>query len=166
MLFYKVSDHSEVVSIIMIYVDDFIGVHRSDYKIEEVWNKFKWGSVSNIELNVSVTFKDKTLELKLNEKKRCVLDISMPSFIETLNPEVVRKGRKMEDPKLTPAEFQSSMGSHSSSSRDCSHRQPEQSWTRNRSEACTRGCTRPWTTSKPHAVKASLCRMYQWVARP
>ena len=42
-LFYKVVD-SQVVSMVLVYVDNFIGLHRADHDISELHRSFKWGS--------------------------------------------------------------------------------------------------------------------------
>ena len=102
-LFYKVVE-GEVVSILLVYVDDFIGIARSDYPIAEVHNLFKWGSLDFFELDKPTTFKGKELTLALNEKKRYVLKITMSKFIGGLDLGRVEKGRSKKGLELTESE--------------------------------------------------------------
>ena len=83
-LFYKVM-HGEVVSILLVYVDDSIGIARSDYKISELHDLFKWGSLDFFEVEKPMVFKSsrvRNLLLTFNEKeKRHNMKISMSKFI-------------------------------------------------------------------------------------
>ena len=45
------------MSIIIVYVDDFLGVHREDYDIDEVTKAFRWGVLHSFEVDRTVTFK-------------------------------------------------------------------------------------------------------------
>ena len=102
-LFYKV-DNGQIMSMILVYVDDFIGLHRSDYDINEVHTLFKWGSLSFFEENKAVVFKGKELTLTKNESHRYVMKITMTKFIEGLNSGKLHRGRLQGDPALTLAE--------------------------------------------------------------
>ncbi len=102
-LFYKVVD-DEVVSILLVYVDDFIGIARSDYNIAEVHDLFKWGSLDFFEVDKPTTFKGKELTLTFNEKKRYVLKITMSKFINGLDLGRVEKGRLKKDSQLSESE--------------------------------------------------------------
>lgn len=62
-LYYKVVEQ-QVVSIVLIYVDDFIGLHREDYPISELHSLFKWGSLNTMQIGVATTFKGKELTLQ------------------------------------------------------------------------------------------------------
>ena len=104
-LFYKVVD-GEVVSVLLVYVDDFIGIARSDYRISEVHDLFKWGSLSFFEVDKPIVFKGKELTLTFNEKKRYILKITMSKFINGLDLGRVEKGRLQRDPQLSGAEQQ------------------------------------------------------------
>ena len=102
-LFYKVVN-DEVISILLVYVDDFIGIARSDYNIAEVHNLFKWGSLDFFEVDKPTTFKGKELTLTLNEKKRYVLKITMSKFINGLDLGRIEKGRLKKDLPLSESE--------------------------------------------------------------
>ena len=111
MLFYKTayihgSDEEEVVSLVMVYVDDFIGLHRSDYDITELQKLFRWGDLQKFEEGKDITFKGKTLTLQKNQQGRFTLKISMSKFIEGLDSGSIQRGRLKEDPKLSPSEYQ------------------------------------------------------------
>ena len=45
MVFIKFNTSNELMSIIIVYVDDFLGAFRSDYNIDEVHQAFKWGAL-------------------------------------------------------------------------------------------------------------------------
>ena len=101
--FYKtVGD--EVVSIVLVYVDDFIGAHRQDYCIEELHSKFKWGSLSNLKLNEPATFKGKELTLQLNDEGRYVMKVTMKKFINGLDSGSLPRGRLQGKLELSPSE--------------------------------------------------------------
>lgn len=101
--FYKtVGD--EVVSIVLVYVDDFIGVHRQDYCVDELHSKFKRGSLSSLKLNEPATFKGKELTLQLNEEGRYVMRVTMKKFINGLDSGSLPRGRLQADPELSPSE--------------------------------------------------------------
>ncbi len=102
-LFYKVAG-SEVISLILVYVDDFVGLHRNDYNINEVHSLFKWGSLSFFEQDKAVVFKGKELTLTKNEDNRYVLKITMTKFIEGLDSGKLHRGRLQGDSALTLAE--------------------------------------------------------------
>ena len=102
MLFYLVNEADQIVSLVMIYVDDFLGLHRKDHDISALL----WGEIHTFSPDSKITFKGKTLELKKNEAGRYVMDITMEKFIQGLSPGVIPKGRLQEDELLSPAEFQ------------------------------------------------------------
>ena len=56
MVFVLFNDCSERISIILVYVGDFLGVVREDCDIEPVWQAFKWGSLSKVEPDKEFTF--------------------------------------------------------------------------------------------------------------
>ena len=85
-------------------VDDFIGVHRQDYCVDELHSKFKWGSLSSLKLNEPATFKGKELTLQLNEEGRYVMRVTMKKFINGLDSGSLPRGRLQADPDLSPSE--------------------------------------------------------------
>ncbi|CAK9031626.1 unnamed protein product, partial [Durusdinium trenchii] len=106
MLFYLVNEANQIVSLVMIYVDDFLGLHTKDHDVSALQSLFKWGEIHTFSPDSKITFKGKTLELKKNEAGRYVMDITMEKFIQGLSPGVIPKGRLQEDELLSPAEFQ------------------------------------------------------------
>ena len=102
-LFYKVVD-SQVVSMVLVYVDNFIGLRRADHDISELHRSFKWGSLAFFEENKAVTFKRKELTVFKNEDNRYVMSITMKKFIDGLDAAKLHRGRLQGDPALTLAE--------------------------------------------------------------
>ena len=114
MLFLKRDQKGEIISLIMVYVDDFLGTYRSDYNIEEVKSAFTWGSYSTMEPGETYTFKGKQLRFKERVPGRFVLEINQKEFIDGMQGGKLRKGRVGSDDLLTPeerAEFRSVAGS-------------------------------------------------------
>ncbi|CAK9109800.1 unnamed protein product, partial [Durusdinium trenchii] len=102
MLFIK-REGQQIVSMILVYVDDFLGVFRSDYNIQEVKDAFAWGSLHDL-ANKVVTFKGKELHLHQLENKRWKLKITMAKFINGLDSAKLPRGRTSSPPELTPLE--------------------------------------------------------------
>ena len=102
MLFIK-REGQQIVSMILVYVDDFLGVFRSDYNIQEVKDAFAWGSFHDL-ANKVVTFKGKELHLHQLENKRWKLKITMAKFINGLDSAKLPRGRTSSPPELTPLE--------------------------------------------------------------
>ena len=102
-LFYKVLD-GHVVSMVVIYVDDFIGVHRCDYQVAELHNSFKWGSLAKMEVGTPTIFNNKELHLLRDQAGRYTMKITMTKFIQTLDVGQVQRGRLQQPPALTPSE--------------------------------------------------------------
>ncbi len=101
--FYKVHN-GQVVSAVLIYVDDFIGVHRADHQISELHNLFKWGSLNTFEVGKPMVFKGKELTLIKSAEDRFTMKITMSKFIQGLDQGNLRRGRLQEDPSLTEME--------------------------------------------------------------
>ena len=95
-----------LVSIILVYVDDFAGCFREDYPISEVHSAFKWGDLKLIELDKTYTFKGRQLQFSQQPSGEVRLKISMGSFIENLDSGAIAKGRPSKQPELTPQERQ------------------------------------------------------------
>ena len=104
MLFLKYNENNEIISMIMVYVDDFIGIHRQDYDISEVHQAFKWGDMSYFKLDEAKTFKGKELTFSRNQAGRVILRVSMAKFLETVEPLKIAQGRLQKDPLLTENE--------------------------------------------------------------
>ena len=92
-------------TLIICYVDDFFGIHREDYEIAEVHEKFKWGELQYFEIDKPQTFKGKELCYKLNKENRVILHITMTKFLETVEPYVMPKGR-LKQPEVLSADEQ------------------------------------------------------------
>ena len=101
-VFYKVAN-GEIISIILVYVDDFIGLFRSDYDLNEIHALFRWGAFTYFEENKPVTFKGKELTM-IKKGDRFQLKITMASFINSLDVGTIKKGRLQQNPALTPDE--------------------------------------------------------------
>ena len=102
-LYYKVVG-GEVVSIVLIYVDDFIGLHRQDYPVAELHNLFKWGSLTTMEVGVPTTFKGKELTLHKKSDGEVELKITMEKFIGGLDKGQILRGRLQQPGALTASE--------------------------------------------------------------
>ena len=86
------------MSLVMCYVDDFFGIHRSDYEVNELHQQFKWGELRYFEDGITQTFKGKELCFLKNQEWRHTLKVTMTKFLETVEPYVLPKGRKKKDP--------------------------------------------------------------------
>ncbi|CAE7884771.1 RE2, partial [Symbiodinium necroappetens] len=86
----------QLVSMIIVYVDDFIGTYREDYDITEVTNAFRWGALQEFEIGKTVTFKGKQLTLKARPSGRILLHVCQREFIEGLTPGKIPRGSNME----------------------------------------------------------------------
>ena len=106
MLFYKRDSTGQLVSLLLVYVDDFIGIFRQDYDIGELTSLFTWGELKDMTPESPVTFKGKELCIKTNEAGRFTLQISMKKFISNLDEGTIPRGRLTKSPKLTPLEKQ------------------------------------------------------------
>ena len=85
MVFMKRNASGELVSLIIVYVDDFLGVYRKDYNIAGVHGAFVWGALNYFKNNEPLTFKGKELTLKLNNRGRYILTITQKEFISGLD---------------------------------------------------------------------------------
>lgn len=94
----------QILSLILVYVDDFLGTYRQDYDPSEVYQAFKWGSINTIQENVAVTFKGKELTLLRNAKGRFTLKVTMKSFIDEIEQRSLARGRMQADLTLSPEE--------------------------------------------------------------
>lgn len=63
MLFLKFDESDQLQSAVLVYVDDFIGVARADYNLEETTSLFKGGERKTIQIDSPVTFKGQELTL-------------------------------------------------------------------------------------------------------
>ncbi|CAE7350990.1 GIP [Symbiodinium sp. KB8] len=89
-------DGNDLISVIIVYVDDFIGTYREDYDITEVTNAFRWGAFQEFEIGKTVTFKGKQLTLKTRPSGRIFLHVCQREFIEGMSPGKIPRGSNME----------------------------------------------------------------------
>lgn len=104
MLLIMYDQQGSIMSMVMVYVDDFIGIYREDYDINEVHSAFKWGDLGLFQLDEPKTFKGKEITFTRNAAGRVTMRISMAKFLETVEPMKIVKGRLQQDPPLSEAE--------------------------------------------------------------
>ena len=112
MRFLKCNSQGDIVSIVVIYVDDFIGVYREDYNIDEVTSLFEWGSFEELLEDTRVIFKGKELTIKRQDDHFQVI-ITQSKFIENLERVKLARGRLQGPEQLSvreKAEFSSVAG--------------------------------------------------------
>ena len=112
MVFLLFNDQDELISIISVYVDDFLGVHREDCSIEPVWQSGKWGSLNQVEPDKEFTFKGKQISLRQRPNGRFYLHLCQAEFIDGLSMGKIPRGADL-DAILSPeqkAEFRSISG--------------------------------------------------------
>ena len=63
MIFLKRCSKGNIQSVILVYVDDFLGTFRSDYNFTEVEEAFQWGSLEFLQVGKPIVFKGKEVEL-------------------------------------------------------------------------------------------------------
>ncbi|CAE7284877.1 GIP, partial [Symbiodinium necroappetens] len=95
MVFLKYRD-GQLVSIIIVYVDDFIGAYREDHDNTEVTQAFRWGVLQEFALNKTVTFKGKQLTLKEKPGGRVYLHVCQKEFIEGMSPGKIPRGSDLD----------------------------------------------------------------------
>ena len=112
MVFLLFNKQDELISVILVYVDDFLGVHREDCPMQSVWDSFKWGSLNKVEPNKEFTFKGKQISLRERPSGRYYLHLCQAEFIEGLSVSKIPRGSDLSK-TLTPeqrAEFRSISG--------------------------------------------------------
>ena len=112
MVFLLFNDQDELISIILVYVDDFLGVHRENCSIGPVWQSFKWGSLNQVEPDKEFTFKGKQISLRQRPNGRFYLHLCQAEFIDGLSMGKIPRGADL-DAILSPeqkAEFRSISG--------------------------------------------------------
>ncbi|CAE7209411.1 unnamed protein product [Symbiodinium sp. CCMP2592] len=92
MVFMKFGPDGHLISLIIVYVDDFLGTYREDYDVTEVHKAFKWGALQDFKLNEALTFKGKQLTLKENAAGRIYLHVCQRDFLDSMNAGRVPKG--------------------------------------------------------------------------
>ncbi|CAE7750496.1 RE2 [Symbiodinium sp. CCMP2592] len=112
MVFLKFNSQGELISLIIVYVDDFLGTYRSDYNVSEVHEAFKWGSLQSFEVGKPVTFKGKQITLRQRANGRHYLHVCQREFISGMASGKIPRGSKLEDPLTSEqrAEFRSVTG--------------------------------------------------------
>ena len=115
MIFLKRCSKGKIMSAILVYVDDFLGVHRSDYNFEEVRQSFQWGSLETLEVGKPITFKGKKVELfvKPGNSNRYQLRLTQKAFLDGLLQGKLPKGIDLDEKlnKEYKEEFRSVAGS-------------------------------------------------------
>ena len=106
MVFTKRDANGSLVSAILVYVDDFLGVYRSDYDLSEVVQAFRWGDWNHLEAEKPATFKGKELTVFKGENGRFRMKISMKKFIDGLQPGKIQRGRLQGEQVLNDQEKQ------------------------------------------------------------
>ena len=99
MIFLKRCPQGNIISVILVYVDDFLGTHRSDYDFSEVKESFTWGSLEFLEVNKPITFKGKEVELfaKNGNSERFQLRLTQKAFLDGLVQGKLPKGIDLEE---------------------------------------------------------------------
>ena len=96
-LYVKYSDSGEVQAAVLVYVDDFLGVYRQDFPIQQVYDLFQWGSRQELEVGKPATFKGKELTLREDKHGKINLHITMKKFTQGLDTAKVIRGRNPDD---------------------------------------------------------------------
>ena len=96
MVFLLFNDQDELISIILVYVDDFLGVYREDCSIEPVWQSFKRGSLSQVEHNKEFTFKGKQISLRQRSNGRFYLHLCQAEFIDGMTMGKIPRGAELD----------------------------------------------------------------------
>ena len=78
LLFYKV-EAGELVSVCIVYVDDFLLTCKETYNKTELLNLFSWGSQKQLTLEQPLEFKGKKLTLKKTKDDKLHLHSPRPS---------------------------------------------------------------------------------------
>ncbi|CAK9103941.1 unnamed protein product [Durusdinium trenchii] len=92
------------VSMLIVYVDDFLGLHRADYEITEIQDLFRWGDLQSFKAGKAIKFKGKELVIEQLSNGRHRMKITMQGFLDALDVGKIAKGRSSQDPVMTPME--------------------------------------------------------------
>ena len=115
MIFLKRCSKGKIQSVILVYVDDFLGTFRSDYNFNEVKEAFQWGSLEFLEVGKPIVFKGKEVELfaSPNNAKRFQLKLTQKAFLDGLLQGKLPRGCDLLSPldKERKEEFRSVAGS-------------------------------------------------------
>ena len=98
---YLLRKDGQIIAAIIVYVDDFLGISRSDHDLSSVHGLFKWGALNYFQENKPITFKGKELTLKRNEHQRFYLHITLKKFLEGIEFGAIAKGRLQGSPELS-----------------------------------------------------------------
>lgn len=90
----------QIVAIVIVYVDDFLGLSRSDHALQEVHDLFKWGSLNHFEENKPILFKGKEITL-IRSNGRYRLHITLKKFLEGIDFGMLPRGRLQQSPELS-----------------------------------------------------------------
>ncbi|CAE7223119.1 LZTR1 [Symbiodinium necroappetens] len=153
MVFVKFDAADQLVSIIIVYVDDFLGAYRSDYNVDEVHKAFKWGSLETFRPGQAVTFKGKQITLRQRANGRCYLHVCQKEFIEGMTSGKIPRGADPDAVLSTEqrAEFRSVTGCLQWISGQSRPKSP-------RSTACRTTEARPRSTTFAPSTRQSTSR--------
>ena len=74
-----------LMSVLMVYVDDFLLAHDDRYDREQVLSLFTWGSKTELTTEESICFKGKQIHLKFDRQKNVYfLSLVQTAFIESM----------------------------------------------------------------------------------
>lgn len=93
--------NEQVLALIIVYVDDFLGLSRSDHDLDQVRKLFKWGALNFFEEGKAITFKGKELTVKRNENNRFYLHITLKKFLDGIEFGALPRGRLQGPSELT-----------------------------------------------------------------
>ena len=116
LMFYK-HRNGKLVSLCIVYVDDFLLACSTKYDKEELLSQFTWGSRNNLTVSTPFVFKGKELslhEVNTASGKRYHLHVTQTEFIKATPAGKLARGRAQEPTPLTAterAEFKSVTGS-------------------------------------------------------
>ena len=114
MIFLKRCSKGKIQSVILVYVDDFLGTFRSDYNFNEVKEAFQWGSLEFLQVGKPIVFKGKEVELfaSPNNAKRFQLKLTQKAFLDGLLQGKLPRGCDLLSPldKEHKEEFRSVAG--------------------------------------------------------
>lgn len=95
--------NGQPVSILIVYVDDFFVIARSDYDLTETHSLFQWGALQTLQTGVAATFKGKELTVTC-KNGTYGLKIQMQKFTEALDAGSLPRGRLQQNLSISEDE--------------------------------------------------------------
>ena len=102
MMFYKRQDE-RLVSLCIVYVDDFLMTCRTSYRKEELLDLFSWGSQKQLSMDQPLEFKGKELTLK-KHGEAIHLHVTQDKFVDNSTSGKLERGRIAQGGPLSTAE--------------------------------------------------------------